>query len=93
MTPIILQNITPPIHHRQIRPRYIQTSNLVRKIPHTIILCEGVLNLVLGTPSRIESLNVIPAKPQSMTNKCNTVIHLNRPRQLIMYLINLSIYF
>ena len=28
----------PPIHHRQIRPRYIHTSNLVRTITHTIIL-------------------------------------------------------
>ena len=34
----------PPIHHRQMQPHYIHTSNLVSKIPQTIILCEGVLN-------------------------------------------------
>ena len=34
----------PPIHHRQTRPRYIHTLNLVRKISETIRLYEGVLN-------------------------------------------------
>ena len=38
-----------PTHHRQLRPRYIHTSNTViklshRKIPQIIILWEGVLN-------------------------------------------------
>ena len=28
----------PPIHHRQMRPRYIHTSNLVRKFSQTIRL-------------------------------------------------------
>ena len=27
-----------PTHHRQMRPRYTHTSNLVRKIPQTIRL-------------------------------------------------------
>ena len=49
----------PPIHHRQMRPQNIHTSNLVRTIPQTIILCEGVLNQVLGTHSCIKSLKVI----------------------------------
>ena len=84
MTLIILQNIIPPIHHRQIRPRYIHTSKLVRIIPHTIILCKGVLNQFLGTQSRIESLKVIQAKPLSMTEKFHTVRQLNCPIQLIM---------
>ena len=38
-----------PIHHRQMQPRYIHTSNLVRTIPHTIRLCECVFNRFLGT--------------------------------------------
>ena len=83
----------PPIYHRQMHPRQIRTLNLVREISHTIILCEGVLNRVPGTQSCIESLNMIQAKPQSMTKKCHTVRRLNRPRQLIMKFINLSSYF
>ena len=43
-----------------------------------------LLNRVPGTQSRIESLKVIRAKPQSMTKKCHTVRRLNRPRQHIM---------
>ena len=39
----------PPIHHHQMRPCYIHTSNLVRKIHQTIRLCEGVLNRFLCT--------------------------------------------
>ena len=39
-------NHHPPIHHRQMQPNCIHTSNLVQKIPQTIILCEGVLNRV-----------------------------------------------
>ena len=39
----------PPIHHRQMRPRYMHTSNLERKITQTINLCKGVLNQVPGT--------------------------------------------
>ena len=46
----------PPIQHCQIIPRYISTSILVRKIPQTIRLCEGVLNRVPGTQSRVNSL-------------------------------------
>ena len=56
-----------PIHHRQMRPRYIHTSNLVRKIPHTMKLYEGVLNRVPGTQYCIEYLKVVQSKPQSMT--------------------------
>ena len=43
----------PPIHHCQMRPWYIHTSNLVRKIPQTIRLCEGVLNWVRVTQYRV----------------------------------------
>ena len=39
----------PPIHHRQMRPRYINTPNLGREITQTIRLREGVLNRFLGT--------------------------------------------
>ena len=74
----------PSIHHLQIRPRYIYTSNLVRKVPQNIRLCEGVLNWFPGTQSRIESLKVIRAKPQYITEKFHTVRRLNRPRQHIM---------
>ena len=59
----------PPIHHSQMRPRYIHTSNLVSTIPQTIRLCEDVLNQVPVTHSRIESLEVIQEKPQSVTKK------------------------
>ena len=48
-----------PIHYRQMRPWYIHTSNLVRTIPQTIGLCEGVLNRVTGLQTRIKSLRVI----------------------------------
>ena len=34
----------PTMHYHQMRPQYIHTSNLVRKMPLTIRLCEGVLN-------------------------------------------------
>ena len=74
----------PPIHHHQMRPRYIHTSNLVRTISQTIRLCEGVLNRVPCTQSRVDSLKAIRAEPQSMTEKCHTVRRLNRPRQHIM---------
>ena len=74
----------PPIHHHQMCPRYMHTSKLVRTIPQTIRLCEGVLNRVPGTQSRIESMKVVWAKPQSMTNKFHTVRRLKLPRQLIM---------
>ena len=57
----------PPIRHRQVRPWFIHTSNLVRKIPQTIILCKGVLNQFPGTHSCIEYLKVIQSKQQSMT--------------------------
>ena len=83
----------PPIHHCQMFPRYIYTSNLVRTIPQTIGLCEGVLNRVPGTQTRIESLKMIQEKPQSMTKKYHTDRRLNLPRKPIMYLINLSRYF
>ena len=83
----------PPIHHRQMRPRCIYTLNLARKIPETIRLCQGVLNRVTGTQSRIEYLKVIRAKPSYITKKFHTVIRLNCPRQHIMQLINLSSYF
>ena len=73
-----------------MRPRYVHTSNLVRTIPHTIILCGGVLNRLLGTQYCIESLKLIQAKTQSMTNKFHTARRLKRPIQLIMYLVNLS---
>ena len=74
----------PPIHHCQMRRRYIHTSNLMRKIPQTIRLWEGVLNRVPGTWSRIKSLKVIQEKPQYMTKKFHTVRRFNLPRQLIM---------
>ena len=80
----------PPIHHHQMRPR---TSNLARTISHTIRLCEGVLNQVLGTKSRVDSLKAIQAEPQYMNDKCHTVRRINHPRQKIIYLINLSSYF
>ena len=83
----------PRIHHSQMRPRYIHNSNLARTISQTIRLCEGVLNQVLGTQSCIESLKVIGAKPQFMTDKCHMVSWLNRPRLHIMYLIKLLSYF
>ena len=40
-------------HHREMRPRYIYTSNIVRTIPQIIRLCEGVLNRVPSTQSWI----------------------------------------
>ena len=51
----------PQIHHRQMRPRYIHTSNLVRKIPQTIRLFKGVLNQVQCSQSwiRYDYLNPI----------------------------------
>ena len=52
----------PPIHHRQMRPRYIHTSNLVRTITQTIRLCKGVLNQVPGNKSCVIYLKEIRAK-------------------------------
>ena len=49
----------PPIHHHQMRSRYIHTSNVARKIPQTIILCKYVLNRVPGTNSCVKSLEAI----------------------------------
>ena len=43
----------PPIHHRQMHPQYIHTSNLVSKIPQTIRLFGGELNRVPGNQSYI----------------------------------------
>ena len=74
----------PPIHHRQMRPQYIHTSNLVRTIPHTIILCKGFLKEVPGTQSFVTPLKTIQAEPQSMTKKCHTVRRLNSPIKPIM---------
>ena len=51
----------PPIHHRKIRPRYIHTSSLVRKITQTIILYKCVLNRVPFTHSCINCLKTIRA--------------------------------
>ena len=39
----------PPIHHHQMRPLYIHTLKLSRKIPQTIRVCEVVFNRVPGT--------------------------------------------
>ena len=77
-------NHHPPIHHVQMRPRYIHTSNLVRTIPFAIRLFKGVLNRVLGYQSFADSLKTIRGKPQSMTEIYHTVRRLNRSRQLIM---------
>ena len=63
----------PPIHHPQMLHWYINTLNLVRTIPQTKIVCEGVLNKVSDTLSHVESLKVIQAKTQSMTMKFHTV--------------------
>ena len=59
----------PPIHHRQTRPRYIHTLNLVRKISETIRLYKGVLNWVPCTQSciRYNSLKPIRTETQSTT--------------------------
>ena len=46
----------PTIYHLQMRPRYIHNSNLVRTIPQTIRLCEGVFNGVPVTQSRVNFL-------------------------------------
>ena len=74
----------PPIHHRQIRPRYIYTSNLVRTISQTIRLCEGMLNRLPGTQSHFDYLKSIRAEPQYMTEKYHTARRLNRPQKHIM---------
>ena len=42
-----------PTHHRQMRHRYMHTSNLVRTIIQIIRLFEGVLNQVPSTQSWI----------------------------------------
>ena len=57
----------PSIHHLQMCPRNIHTSNLVRTIPQTIRLCEGVLNRVPDTRSRVKSLKEIRAKQNPWT--------------------------
>ena len=49
----------PQIHHRQMKPCYIHTSNLARTITQTIRLCEGVLNLVPCNQSFINYLKPI----------------------------------
>ena len=64
--------------------RYITTYNLVTKVPQKIRLCEGVLNQMPGTQSNIKSVKVIQTKAQYMTEKCQTVRHLDLPRQHIM---------
>ena len=74
----------PPIRHRQMRRQYIHTSNLVRTIPHAIILCKGFLKQVPGTQYRVTSLKTIRAEPQYITNKCHNVRRLNRPIKPIM---------
>ena len=74
----------PPIHHCQIRTWYIHTLYLLRTIPQTIRLCDGVLNQVPGTQSCIEYLKLIRERPQFRTDKCHTVRRLNCPRQIIM---------
>ena len=74
----------PPIHHRQMRPGYIHTLNLVIPVPHTIILSKGVLNQVPGTHPCVDYFKTIRSEPQSMTEKCHTVRRLNRPRQHLM---------
>ena len=71
----------PPIHHRQRQPLYINTSNLVRKIHQTIILCEGVLNRVPCTQSCVYSLNTRRSELQYMTKKFHTIRRLNHPRK------------
>ena len=72
-------NHHPTIHYRQMRTCYIHTLNLVRTIPQTIRLREGVFNRIPGTKSRIKYLNVIQSKPQSMTKKRHTVRQLTVP--------------
>ena len=74
----------PPIHHHQMRPRCIHTSNLVRTISPTTRSCEGVLNQVPGTQYRVDYLSEIRAEPQSMIEKCHTFRRLNLPRQHMM---------
>ena len=82
----------PTIHHCQMRPSYIHSSNLVSIIPQTIRLCKGVLNRFPFTKSCINSLKMIRSEPQSMTEECPTVRWLNRSKQYIMYLVNISSY-
>ena len=74
----------PPIHHCQIQPRYIHTSNLTRTIYHTIRLCEGVLNRLPGTQSHVNPLKAIRVEPKYINNKCHMVRRSNRPQQYIM---------
>ena len=51
-----------PIRHHQMHSQYIHTLNLVRAIPQTIRLCEGVLNWVPCTQSRVWYLKAVRAK-------------------------------
>ena len=74
----------PPIHHHQMRPWYIHTSSLVRTITQTIRICEGMLNQLPGTQSRVNYLKTIRAEEQYMTEKFHTNRRLNFPRQHIM---------
>ena len=67
-----------------MRPRYIHTLNLARKFSQTIILLEGVLNLVLVNQSLVDSPKAIRAEPQSMSEKCHMIRQVDRPRQHIM---------
>ena len=83
----------PSISHRQMRPYYIHTLNLARTITQTIRLCKSLLNRFLCTQFCIDSLKSIRAEPQSMTKTFPMIRQLNRSRQYIMYLIDLSRYF
>ena len=73
-----------PNHHRQMRPHYMHTSNLKRKIPQTMRWCKVVLNWVPCTQSFTDSLKPIQEEPQSMNDKCLVVRHLNRSRKYIL---------
>ena len=71
----------PLIHHHQMLPSYIHTSNLLRKIHHTIRFCEVVLDQVPFTQSCMYSLKTIQFEPQSMTDKFHTFRKLNCTRK------------
>ena len=63
MTLIILQNITSQF----------TIVNCESTIPHTIRLCEGVLNRVPVTQFCVDDLNTIQEKQQSMAKKFQIV--------------------
>ena len=71
-------------HARVSRYTYFNSSLYIFLSYTTLILRGSVLNRVPGTQSCIEYLKMILEKPQSMTEKCHTVRHLNRLRQHIM---------